>query len=226
VVRGGGVPGPSEATDRCQLRHRFARHHLLDGWTHRPLTEETTVRKKLVVAAAAGALTLTGLAVAVPAVAATDETDDTSTSVVDRIKDALSGLVDDGSISQEQADEVATTLGDADLGWHGHHGGWFGLDTAAEALVMTEDELRTALEADGATLAKVAEEKGVAVDALVDALVKAKQERIAQAVESGMPQDVADQRLADLEQQVTEWVNSTHEDMPGRGWWGHRDADD
>ena len=183
------------------------------------------MRKKLVVAAAAGALTLTGLAVAVPAVAATDETDDTSTSVVDRIKDALSGLVDDGSISQEQADEVATTLGDADLGWHGHHGGWFGLDTAAEALGMTEDELRTALEADGATLAKVAEEKGVAVDTLVDALVKAKQERIAQAVESGMPQDVADQRLADLEQQVTEWVNSTREDHPwgGRGWWGHDD---
>ncbi|MGY1763850.1 hypothetical protein ACI79G_05030 [Geodermatophilus sp. SYSU D00779] len=184
------------------------------------------MRKKLVVAAAAGALTLTGLAVAVPAVAATDETGDTSTSVVDRIKDALSGLVQDGSISQEQADEVATTLGDADLGWHGHHGGWFGLDTAAEALGMTADELRTALEADGATLGKVAEEKGVAVDTLVDELVQAKQERIAQAVESGMPQDVADERLADLEQQVTEWVNSTHEDMPGRGWWGPRDADD
>ena len=64
------------------------------------------------------------------------------------------------------------------------------------------------------------------MDSLVDALVKAKQERIAQAVESGMPQDVADERLANLEKQVTEWVNSTHEDMPGRGWWGHRDADD
>ena len=185
------------------------------------------MRKKLVVAAAAGALTLTGLAVAVPAVAATEDTDGAGTSGVDRIKDALSGLVEDGSLSQEQADEVATTLSESDFGWRGgHHGGWFGLDTAAEALGMTEDELRTALEADGATLAKVAEEKGVAVDALVDALVKAKQERIAQAVESGMPQDVADQRLADLEQQVTEWVNSTHEDMPGRGWWGHRDADD
>ena len=181
------------------------------------------MRKKLVVAATAGALTLTGLAVAVPAVAATDETDGTSTSVVDRIKDALAGLVDDGSITQEQADEVATTLSDADLGWHGHHGGWFGLETAAETLGMTEDELRTALEAEGATLAKVAEDKGVAVDELVDALVTAKRERIAQAVESGMPQEVADERLADLEQKVTEWVNSTEEDRPwgGRGgWWG------
>src|SRR3712207_7033623 len=45
----------------------------------------------------------------------------------------------------------------------------------------------------------------------VDALVEAKQERIAQAVESGMPQDVADERLAGLEQQVTEWVNRSEE---------------
>ena len=181
------------------------------------------MRKKLVVAAAAGALTLTGLAVAVPAVAAVEDTDGTSTSVVDRIKDALSGLVDDGSITQEQADEVATTLGDAGFGRHGGHGGWFGLETAAETLGMTEDELRTALEAEGATLAKVAEEKGVAVDELIDALVTAKQERIAEAVKEGMPQDVADERLADLEQRVTEWVNSTHEDRPWGGpggWWG------
>ena len=185
------------------------------------------MRKKLVVAAAAGALTLTGLAVAVPAVAAAEDTDGTSTSVVDRIKDALSGLVDDGSISQEQADEVATTLSEADLGWHGgHHGGWYGLETAAEALGMTEDELRTALQADGATLAKVAEDKGVAVDTLVDSLVKAQQDRIAKAVESGMPQEVADERLADLEKQVTDWVNSTSEDHPWGGpggWWGDRD---
>ncbi|MGY1683549.1 hypothetical protein [Geodermatophilus sp. SYSU D01176] len=183
------------------------------------------MRKKLVVAAAAGALTLTGLAVAVPAIAATEDTDGSSTSVVDRIKDALSGLVDDGSITQEQADEVATTLDGAGFGRHGGHGGWFGLETAAETLGMTEDELRTALEAEGATLATVAEQQGVSVDALVDALVAAKQERIAEAVEEGMPQDVADERLADLEQRVTEWVNSTHEDMPGggRGWWGHHD---
>lgn len=180
------------------------------------------MRKKLVVAAAAGALTLTGLAVAVPAVADTEDTDGTSTSVVDRIKDALSGLVDDGSITQEQADEVATTLDGAGFG---HHGGWFGLETAAETLGMTEDELRTALDADGATLASIAEDKGVAVDKLIDALVKAKQERIAKAVEEGMPQDVADERLADLQERVTEWVNATHDDVPGggRGWWGHHD---
>jgi hypothetical protein len=33
---------------------------------------------------------------------------------------------------------------------------------------------------------------------------------------------VADKRLADVEQRVTEWVNSTHEDRPWGhgGWWG------
>jgi polyhydroxyalkanoate synthesis regulator phasin len=188
------------------------------------------VRKKLVVAAAAGALTLTGLAVAVPAVAATEDTDGTGTSVVDRIKDALSGLVDDGSITQEQADEVATTLSDADLGWHGQHGGWHGLDTAAKALGMTEDELRTALQADGASLAKVAQDRGVDVQTVVDALAADVRERVTQAVQEGhLTQEQADQRLADLQQQVTDWVNATG-GGPGRGghggWWGDRDGDD
>jgi polyhydroxyalkanoate synthesis regulator phasin len=187
------------------------------------------VRKKLVVAAAAGALTLTGLAVAVPAVAATEDTDGTSTSVVDRIKDALAGLVDDGSISQEQADEVATTLSEADLGWHGHHGGWHGLETAAEALGITEDELRTALEADGASLAKVAQDRGVDVQTVVDALAADVRDRVAEAVQEGhLTQEQADQRLADLEQEVTDWVNSTSNGPWGGGrggWWGDRDND-
>lgn len=182
------------------------------------------MRKKLVVAAAAGALTLTGLAVAVPAVATTDEKDDTSTSVVDRIRDALAGLVDDGSISQEQADEVATTLSQADLGWHGSHGDWHGLETAAQALGMTEDELRTALQADGASLAKIAQDRGVAVDTVVDALAADVRERLGEAVKEGrLTQEQADQRLADLQQQVTDWVDSTGGDRPWGGWWGgHR----
>ena len=101
------------------------------------------MRKKLIIATAAGVLTLGGVAVAVPVLADTDG----ETSVVDRIKSALSGLVDDGSLTQEQADEVATTLSDAGLGHGGHHGGdRIGLETAADALGLTEEELRTALE--------------------------------------------------------------------------------
>ena len=182
------------------------------------------MRKKIAIAAAAGALTLTGLAVAAPALAGSDETGSTTSSSVDRIKDALSGLVDDGSITQEQADEVATTLSEADV-WRGGHHGWGGnLDAAAEALGMTEDELRSALDADGATLATVAQEKGVAVETLVDALVTATREQAAKAVTDGeITQEQADEWLADLEQRVTERVNGTFE---GRGPHGHWHGDD
>ncbi|MGY1812263.1 hypothetical protein [Blastococcus sp. SYSU D00820] len=186
------------------------------------------VRKKLIVAGAAGVLTLAGLGVALPALA-DEETPAGSSTSEDRIRDALSDLVEDGSITQEQADEVATTLSDAGLGGHGGHGpggGRVSLSAAAETLGMTEDELRTALEADGASLATVAEGQGVAVDDLVAALVAAQTDRITEAVTAGdLTQEEADERLADLEERVTEWVNSTDLDGlrggpgpgPGRG---------
>jgi polyhydroxyalkanoate synthesis regulator phasin len=181
------------------------------------------VRKKLIIATTAGLLTLAGAAVAVPVLADTGAT----SAAVDRIKDALAGLVGDGSITQEQADEVATTLGEAGIGGHGgHHGGRLDLSAAATALGMTEEELRTALAVDGTSLAEVAGAQNVDVDALVDALVQAQQERIAQAVEDGrITQAEADERLADLEARVTERVNS--EDLRlGRDGRGHHGRGD
>ncbi len=191
------------------------------------------MRKKLVLATTAGALTLTGLAFAVPAMADEDtpstSTETTETSAEDRVRDALEGLVTDGSISQEQADEVATTLGDAGFGGHGwHRGGGYDLSVAAETLGMSEDDLRTALEADGASLASVAEDQGVAVEDVVAALTAEVQEHIADAVADGdLTQEQADERTADLETWITERVNSTGGDDGGpRGWWGHRGGDD
>lgn len=180
------------------------------------------MRTKLIIAGTAGVLSLGGLAVAVPALA---DTGSPAGSAVDRITEALSGLVSDGSITQEQADEVASTLDEAGIGrGGGHHGGGPVLSAAATALGMTEDELRTALEADGATLAHVAEERGVEVDALVDALVTVQQERIAAAVEDGrLTQEQADERLADLEERVTERVNTEAPvGGPGHGPQGDR----
>lgn len=172
------------------------------------------MRKKwIITTTAVCALALGGLAVAGPALA--DDEGGSSTSVVERITKALSGLVDDGSITQEQADEVATTLAGSGLGGHGGHGGGPGLDVAAEALGLSEDELRDALATDGATLADVAEEQGVDLDTLVGALVTAQEERIAEAVADGrITQDEADERLADLEERVTERVTSP---LPERG---------
>jgi polyhydroxyalkanoate synthesis regulator phasin len=194
------------------------------GWSGR---QEDIVRKKLIIAGAAGALTLAGLGVALPALA-DDDTPTAGISSEDRIRDALAGLVTDGSITQEQADEVASTLDDAGIGGHGGGHGWggrLGLSTAAETLGLTEDELRTALEADDASLATVAEAQGVEVDALVDALVQAQTDRITQAVTDGeLTQEEADERLADLEERITERVNST--DLGGmRGGHGPRGGD-
>ena len=191
------------------------------------------MRRKLITATTAGVLTLGGLAVAVPALA---DSDGATRSPVERITEALSGLVEDGSLTQEQADEVASALSDADLGGHGPWGGgggpWggAGLETAASTLGLTEDELRTALEADGTTLADVAEQQGVAVDTLVDALVTAVRERAAQAVEDGdLTQEEADERLADVEERVTERVTSDDwgagRGPRGPGGWGGQ-ADD
>jgi polyhydroxyalkanoate synthesis regulator phasin len=141
---------------------------------------------------------------------------------VDRIRDALADLVSDGSLTVEQADEVATTLSEAGTGGRGgHHGGGPDLAAAATALGLSEEDLRAALEAEDATLATVAEDRGVGVDTLVTALTEAAQGRIAQAVEDGrITQEEADERLSDLEERITERVNSTDWGGPRGGGRG------
>src|SRR4051812_38104595 len=114
----------------------------------------------------AGATGLAGLGVGVtlgPVAASAATT--TTQGVTDRvtaIKNALAGLVTDGTITQQQADKVASTLSTTlPQGGHGHGGFGRGadLDAAASAIGVTADELRTALES-GKTLAQVAESKG------------------------------------------------------------------
>ena len=175
------------------------------------------MHKQIVTVVAATAFSLSGVAVAVPALAASDVS--VVSSQADRLQQALAGLVTDGTLTQAQADKVASTLESADLGrGPGGHGGPGGrgrdLSTAATALGLSEDELRTALEG-GKTLAQVAEDEGVDVDTLIAALVKAETERINEAVTDGrLTQAEADERLADLEARVTERVNSTRPARP------------
>ncbi len=94
----------------------------------------------------------------------------------------------------------------------GGHGGGFGLwggswtmfDTAAEALGLTPEEFFAELHA-GRTLADIAEEQSVEVEAVHDAInavrVEAMREAIEQAVEDGrITQEQADWLLEGLEQ--------------------------
>ena len=101
------------------------------------------------------------------------------------------------------------------FGWHGGGRGWGGFgwasssawamfDTAAEALGMTPEELFDEMRA-GKNLTEIAEEQGIAVedvyDAMNDARAEAIPEIIEQAVEDGsLTQQQADWMLEGLEQ--------------------------
>lgn len=168
------------------------------------------MRSKLATWALAGTLGLTGVAAAaLVAPAASFAATGDSTALDDRvasIKDALKGLVSDGSLTQQQADEVAGVLAEQRFGGHGRGGPGGRLDLAAatEALGITQEELRAAAQA-GSTLGELAEQQGVGEDQLVDALVTAGRERLAAAVEDGrLTQAEADERGADLEARITE----------------------
>jgi hypothetical protein len=193
---------------------------------------------------AAASIAVTGLGVlgvggAAIAGAQDDPSEDENGSWV---QDALGGLVDDGTINQEQADAVEDALQDA-RPEHGfrHPGFMFGLggfSTVAESLGIEEDELRSEL-ADGKTIAEIAEEQGVDVQDVVDAIVAAHQERLDEAVADGdLTQEQADEILAGAEERATSFVNGERpdlEDLPdlpdgpggpgGHEWrggpWGH-----
>ncbi|REK77637.1 hypothetical protein [Paenibacillus paeoniae] len=66
-------------------------------------------------------------------------------------------------------------------------GGGMGLElhAVAEALGLTEDALKTALQADGATIASVAKEKGIAADTLIAKLKEVITAKLDQAVADG-----------------------------------------
>ena len=179
------------------------------------------MRTKLATYALAGTLGLVGVvggALVAPAVSYAATGDSTALDArLTSLKEALTGLVSDGSITQAQADEVATTLAEARVGdGHGPHGGRVDLAAAAEALGITEDALRTAAE-EGTTLAELAEQEGVSTDTLVDALVEARQTSLAEAVTEGrLTQAEADEKAADREARVTESLD----DPIGRGHGG------
>ena len=176
------------------------------------------------VAGGAGALALTGAGTS-----SAQTTPDTTTSEPSgrradhaaRLAETLQPLVDDGTLTQDQADAVVAALEaarpDKEMGpgGRGGPGRRVGLDAAATALGVTQEELMTALR-DGQSIADVAASKGVDVQVVIDAMVADAQAHLAEEVASGeITQDQADARLAELTTRLTEMVNSTMPMGPG-----------
>ena len=197
---------------------------------------------------AGAALGTSGLAFAQDASTAVDDSTTTTTApgtsgatpaaeaAPSKVSDVLDGLVADGTLTREQADKVEAALKDAHAGpglGHGPRGGrvgvgaGFSLSTVADALGMTEDEVRQALR-DGTTVAELAASKGVDVATVTDKLVAAATDRVNQAVADGrLSQERADDLLAALPERIAALVNEGLP-IPGPGRGHHRgpDSDD
>jgi hypothetical protein len=144
-----------------------------------------------------------------PAFAATAQ--QATSNRLTEIKNALKGLVSDGTLTQAQADKVATTLDNAlpkgGPGGRGGHGGHALIEDAASILGMTPEQIRTAM---GTTksLADVAATKGISKATLIDKLLAAMDTRLAADVKAGrITQAQADERKADAKAKVTEAVD-------------------
>jgi len=138
------------------------------------------------------------------------------------ISDALQGLVDDGTLTEEQRQAVMDVLAEARPDGRNHHprehgAGGPGLEAAADALGMTQDELRAAVGPD-TSLADVATERSVDVQTVIDAIVAARRAEIAEKVADGsLPQAQADELLESLEERVTAFVNGERPPHEGKG---------
>jgi predicted DNA-binding protein YlxM (UPF0122 family) len=122
-----------------------------------------------------------------------------------QMAEMLQEAVDDGRLTQEQADRILESLADFDgerlqglmmpfgpgpgmrgdfgtgRGWWGP---WGGLDAAAEVLGMDTDELMAELR-EGKTLAEIAEEKGVGLQTVKDAMIAQMEQALQEAEDEG-----------------------------------------
>jgi uncharacterized protein YidB (DUF937 family) len=162
---------------------------------------------------------------------------DVQTVVDALVADATARLDElEASLPERMADLVNRT------DWGEHRAGhpfarMLGLETAADAIGISTDDLRTALQ-DGSTIAEVAAANDVEVQTVIDALVAEATTHIDEAVADGrLDADRAETMKANLEERITARVNG--EDVgpgegvgPGGGFghrggpWGEMPADD
>lgn len=190
------------------------------------------MKRTLAAGTLVAALGLTGAAVLGPAVASADPAGEGRMSM---LREALQGLVSDGTLNDAQADKVAERLaevapprgigggmGMGGPGARGHgpgrggHGvGMLAAEKIAEAAGVTVEELHEARH-DGQSLAEIAAAQGISRDTLIDRLVTLAEERLAKAVAAGrLTAEQAEERKAGLEERIGTMVDRTG--GPGHG---------
>ena len=145
------------------------------------------------------------------------QTEDPSTTTV--APDDTTTTTPPDATAPDAAPDPGDCLGGRDAHGFGHRGGVFDLSAAATALGITEDELRTKLEA-GSSIADVATEQGVDLQTVIDALVADATADIDAKLAAGdIDQTRADALKANLTERITELVQ--HDGLrgghPGRG---------
>lgn len=138
----------------------------------------------------------------------------------------LAEAVESGRLTQEEADERAAVIderiaeGITTLPSERQERRQDRREDRLEPLTdlgLTVEDLVAGRQA-GQTLAETAEANGISEAELVDALVAAAIERADEAVEAGrITQEQADERLADIEEHITDRVNSEPRERDGRG---------
>ncbi|MEO5839773.1 MAG: hypothetical protein ABIQ73_20765 [Acidimicrobiales bacterium] len=135
-----------------------------------------------------------------------------------KLQETLKPLLDNGTLTQAQVDAVVAALNAAEpAGGHrgGSRGGGADLSVAATTIGVTAEELRTALQS-GQSIADVATAKGVAPQAVIDAMVAAMNQRLAESVTAGkLTQAKADELAASAATRIADVVNGVAK--PGRG---------
>lgn len=156
--------------------------------------------------------------------------DDLVAAMLTRPTERLAEAVEDGVLAQEEADEHlariterVTALVNGEVEPIG--GPRDTMARVAELLGMEPRDVIGAIRG-GTTLADLAAEAGVSVDALVDELLANHAERLDRAVENGrLTAEEAAERLAEIEQHVTDVINGDAEPRRPRGGPGGRFGD-
>jgi hypothetical protein len=168
-----------------------------------------------------------------------DRTADVIAALVAEQESRIDEAVANGRLSEQEADEVRSALADQVLAmvngdgpiamgpfgmehFHGRGGfdgfgfkGGFSLDTIAQALGLTADQLHEQL-AEGSSIADIAEKEGVDTKVVVDAALADLDEQLdALVTNERLTQERADEIRAEASTMIESMING---DMPGIGF--------